>query len=248
MTNDDLTLLSQGRIPAAVVMPTILERLERLDSDRDPDAPGALTLLCENQDLNFGTVTKIIYRWKYPTCSDGALRSLDFDTADKLLCGLNLMDLWRGELADYYYSVDLTWRQCACPGCETMFRNPNEMPVVCVNCGESEKKIIARGLCAACYMHAKYHKILDNFPRLERKAGRAPKYCSDECREAAGRIERGESLSGVRKKPRADRCRNGHKRTRANTKYRPDGKIVCKVCLRESRKAVRQRNRQAVAA
>jgi len=238
MTNDDLTLLSQGRIPAQVILPTVLERLAHLDSDRDPEETGTLTLLCEHQGLNYDTVARNIFRFKAGEC-----KSIDFDTADKLLCGLNLMDLWRGELADYYYSVDLTWRQCACPGCEVMFRNPNEMPVVCVNCGESEKKIIARGLCAACYMHAKYHGILDQFPKLERKAGPAPIYCSDNCREAAGRIARGESLSGVRKKPRADRCRNGHRRTKKNTKFRPDGKIVCKECLRISRKNVRQRER-----
>lgn len=122
MTQDELLLLSKGRIPAEVILPRLLTHIEIADRDRDPGEPGELTMICERQGLDYATIAKVIYRWKNPECLDGALRSLDFDTADKLLCGAGMFDVWRTDLLDYYLRVDLAWKKCECPGCETWFR------------------------------------------------------------------------------------------------------------------------------
>lgn len=103
-------------------MPRLLTHIGIADRDRDPGEPGELTMICERQGLDYATIAKVIYRWKNPECLDGALRSLDFDTADKLLCGAGMFDVWRTDLLDYYLRVDLTWKKCECPGCENWFK------------------------------------------------------------------------------------------------------------------------------
>lgn len=122
MTNDEMVLLSQGRIPAEAIFTPVWDYLQRADLDRDPSEPSELMLLCERQGLEYGTVAKLLYRWRNPDCGDGPVRGVDFDMADKLLCGASMFDMWRGELIDYYYKVDLRWKKCECTGCEVMFR------------------------------------------------------------------------------------------------------------------------------
>jgi hypothetical protein len=131
MTNDELVLLSKGRIPAEAILGPVVTYLHQQDSDRDPCETGELVLLCERQNLEYGTIAKLVYRYNHPDNIDGPVRSLDFDTADKLLCGADLFDMWRGELIDYYYSVDLTWQKCACRGCETWFQSKHPSMLYC---------------------------------------------------------------------------------------------------------------------
>lgn len=122
MTNDDLTLLAKGRIPAALILPPVLERLEIADRQREPDETGELILLCERQELDYATIYRTLQRFQHPESNADVCKSLDFDTADKLLCGLGLEGMWRSELLDFYLKVDLSWKKCECPGCETWFR------------------------------------------------------------------------------------------------------------------------------
>ncbi len=94
-------------------------------------------------------------------------------------------------------------------------------------------------------MRHKYQGTLEQFPKLGRGGGAQSEYCSKACREAHGRMKRGESLSGKRMKVRADYCRKGHRMTKANTKMRPNGKRECRECHRIASRAGYKRRQEA---
>jgi Holliday junction resolvase RusA-like endonuclease len=243
MTQDELMLLEKGRIPAAPILERLAKHVAIYDTERNPEETGELTLVCERAGLDFSTIARNLYRYTH----EGDIRSLDFDTADKLLC-CGMRRRWSEDdtLTAYYERVDLSWHKCGCPGCEVMFQRLDQ-PVVCRSCGTSEKKIVARGLCAACTMHHKYHGTLEQFPRLGRGGGRQSEYCSKACREAHARMKSGASLSGVRMKVRSSHCRKGHKMTPENTKIRPNGKRECRTCHRAGARASYHRTKGKVA-
>lgn len=229
-------MLARGRVPAPPILSLLEDHVEH-------SPPNELLYICERQELNFETVARVLSRYIADDPRD-QIRSLDFDTADKLLCGMHRIDLWRSELSDIYYAVDLAWVKCECPGCEEMIHRLDQ-PVVCKSCGTSDKPIVARGLCAACTMYHKYHGSLEQFPKLGRGGGAQSAYCSKACREAHGRMKRGESQSGKRLKVRSTHCRKGHRRTKENTKIRANGKIECRICHREGARASYYRRQAA---
>jgi hypothetical protein len=49
------------------------------------------------------------------------IKSLSFNDADRLLCAMNLWELWHTELRDYYENVNLRIVQCARQGCTSVF-------------------------------------------------------------------------------------------------------------------------------
>lgn len=74
------------------------------------------------------------------------------------------------------------------------------------------------------------------------------KYCSDNCRSSGWRESKGKIKTLPRGKKRsleALRCRNGHERTRENTRINSAGYRYCVICHRESQKAYDRRRRAA---
>lgn len=86
--------------------------------------------LAERADIREDTLAKILM---------GRSKTIDFDVADRLLCVMNLTDLWRTSLHDIYESVLLVEglrkperasgaKMCARLGCSNLFLQPKGTP------------------------------------------------------------------------------------------------------------------------
>ena len=155
MTQDELVLLEKGRIPAAPILDRLVRHVSLYDSTRNPEETGELTLVCERAGLDYSTIARNVYRHTH----EGDIRSLDFDTADKLLC-CGMKRRWSEDetLAEYYERVDLSWYKCACPGCETMFHRDHE------HAGAT-----ARKYCSASCRHAARNQRIGRTHRVVKK-------------------------------------------------------------------------------
>lgn len=56
---------------------------------------------------------------------------LDFDVADLILCSLNRVDLWWGELSDMYWGVEFAEQECAHRFCTNIFTPPPQNRADC---------------------------------------------------------------------------------------------------------------------
>lgn len=100
------------------------EHCSRCDKDLDPfntETAPELLLICERQGLEYETVAKVVYRYTHPGSTNGPVRSLEFDMADKLLCGMGRWELWRTEFIEYYENVNLRMTRCAHEDCKVDF-------------------------------------------------------------------------------------------------------------------------------
>ena len=101
-------------IPTAPIRPFIENYLETCDS--------------ESPLLTLATATGLGERRLYGILYEQD--ELEFDTADRLICHIDV-NIWRRELPDLYYGVDLSspsrprrsrkTRRCECPGCSNEF-------------------------------------------------------------------------------------------------------------------------------
>lgn len=150
-------------------------------------------------------------------------KTVDFDVADRLVCALGLVHLWRERTPwrEIYLRVDLsepdepligTERRCAAPGCGNVFSVPEPTT-----------------------------------PDATTRRGYARKiYCSTSCAQRAAKIRVGASPAPG--DGRNYKCRNGHKRTPENTEYLSNGTRRCRDCNRERTQEFRKRQRALKAA
>jgi hypothetical protein len=92
-------------IPTRVIASHIQAHLEKHEDTY-------LLVLAEKAEVDPTTITHYV---------SGERAAVEFDRADRLLCAMGLVDLWRSELHDYYYGVNLKLRQCEHPNCSVWF-------------------------------------------------------------------------------------------------------------------------------
>jgi hypothetical protein len=132
---------------------------------------------------------------------DGRNKTIDFNLADRLLCAMNMTDLWRTTLSHLYETVqfDDSWKRhhhpdttgektCGRRGCSVRFTPPANRP---------GKKYCTPACCAAAYWQKK-HGVKT---------------------QIRGKNRQLEKLV----------CRNGHERTPGNTRFE-NGVRRCLVC------------------
>ena len=105
-------MLSQGRVPSA----PILGALRKYVEEQGTETP---MFVVEGIAARSGIPFSTLESWYYGKNRTPTMR---FQIADSLLCAVGMWHLWYYELSDIYQNVDLTWRKCACPGCEVWFR------------------------------------------------------------------------------------------------------------------------------
>lgn len=117
MTDGDIMILKEGRIPTHVIRPHMVEFLERYETfgwneeygeDEEPNGNlplktipplGARGIFAERVGCSLRQLRRI---------EIGEVSGISFDLADNILIQVGRVDLWRGELQDYYYNVDLS--------------------------------------------------------------------------------------------------------------------------------------------
>jgi hypothetical protein len=204
--------IEPNRIPAGPIVEVIQSYLdsqgERLGASTY--APYPITLLAERADMNADTLMKTI---------EGRMQTIDFDVADRLLCVMNLTDLWLTDLREVYDEAQLVEgkrriqpksasgvKVCARRGCSTRFRPPKKCP---------RKRFCSDTCKSTAWKHEK------------------------------GLLKTGR-LRGKNRVLEALTCRNGHERTKENTGTNSRGTRYCLVCHRATSK--RWRESQAAAA
>ncbi len=168
--------------------------------------PGSVYTLAERADIHGDTLEKMLA---------GRSQTIDFDDADKLLCAINMTDLWVTNLSDVYASAILDdtesrrrlekvsgARICERRGCSVMFVPPPRVP---------GKKFCSK----ACQSASWAHKTRGVKTQLRGK---------------------GNSLTGLV-------CKNGHQRTSENTRVDYRGKTVCMTCKRAADQRKHERPR-----
>lgn len=169
-------------------------------------------------DYDLQTLTQYWDVWDvWKMMGGGKPKWVDFDFADKVLCVLNLVDLWREDLADIYDNVVLVddnrrsprkvpkgYQRCAAKGCNHVFQIGNPTP---------------------------------------QGGGKARKFCSPECRITTANRRQWDKNRVHRYGTPYGTCVNGHDRSPENTYVSPQGKRLCRGCLRENAKKTRERKR-----
>lgn len=165
---------------------------------------------------------------------------IEFDLADRILCALNLVELWRGPLEDIYLEVNLSpveesevhphdpdAKKCARGECNNHFivRRGRGKPRKycsdrCKQMDRVKKAPIGTRRCAAVGCTNEFT------PNLQWRGGQTQKYCSQAC----GARDRRKS-SG-RYGTKYGQCPNGHDRSEENTGIK-NGRQYCRACARE---------------
>jgi hypothetical protein len=105
-----------GNVPTDRVGPIIAQLVaERWPKRQHPDGEEwGLSILAEKIDCSEDAIDNIIR---------GGQPGAEFDLVDQIFCALGRPDILdTGVLSDVYWSVDLTRRRCAAPGCSRTFR------------------------------------------------------------------------------------------------------------------------------
>ena len=203
-----MTVVEPNRIPAAPII-EVINNFLATNGTRAADgtfASHSIRLLAERVDVRENTLEKII---------NGRGNTIDFDFADRLLCVMNLTDLWITDLKDVYDSAVLTEgkkrhnianlsgeRVCERRGCSNRFVPPAKSP---------RKRFCSVSCKSAAWKHKKFG-LKGNLRGKDRAL---------------------ESLV----------CRNGHERTAENTGINARGTRYCLTCHRESVRRFRERRR-----
>lgn len=196
------------RVPVSLIEPHLRQYL---GTQADPEA--TMLVLAERAQTHYDNLR---------ACFNGRAVTLAFDVADRLMCAMHKVHLWRQdpELREVYLSLDLAGeprppalpvrkRRCAAPGCHVVF--------------ELDPPTDKRGRAKTARGH-------------NRKW-----YCSRSCANRASQMRR-----GVRATPADSRdfvCRNGHERTPENTEYLSNGTRRCRECNRQRTQEFRARQR-----
>jgi hypothetical protein len=149
-------------------------------------------------------------------------KRISFDFADKILCKLDLVNLWYEPLKDIYESLDLS--------------KPSRHDLKVLVDG----KRCAKVGCANVFI-----------PGTPQGGGRPQRFCSTKCRISAQnkrRVEAQRLREG--RQPRYgnpnDTCINGHDCSPENTYISPQGKRLCRGCMRDNARRTRQRKRETL--
>lgn len=110
MTQNEMMLLSRGRVPSHVV--TMAMEEYRRNSDRSLNLD--IEVIADKAHMSYDTL------WTWVTKPEHGL-SIEFDAADRVLCALGLWTWWYSRFSEYYEAVNLNVQQCACDGCLTTF-------------------------------------------------------------------------------------------------------------------------------
>lgn len=220
MTEELQSQLSRGRVPAE----RIVEEVNRALGLTWPwsfkeDDPSPLSSLTKYWDGD--DLRKMLRdgdRWKW----------IEFDLADRILCSAGLPHLWWGQLSDIYYGVDLSKIK------SSRVRN-----------AEIGKRRCARPGCTKQFVP---------HPRAPKSGPKMQRYCSASCCQMARAYRIGlrprpsESPQKRRDGTGGYVCRNGHERTKENTRITKDGRRVCRICCRERARFHYHRNRETILA
>lgn len=114
MTNDERLLLEKGRVPMLVVQ----EALSTYRSTSDRTMHDDLLVLSEKAEVPYDTLETWILKPEHSA-------SVDFDTADRVLCACHVWNWWYSRFAEYYDNVNLKLRQCAHKDCSVWFEIPD---------------------------------------------------------------------------------------------------------------------------
>lgn len=98
--------MKPGNVPTEHLGPIVAE----LIAERWPQG-GGVEVLAEKVGCDYKTVENVVKQTH---------EGVDFDLADKLLCALGRVDMWRGVLADVYLEMQFV-ETCALPGCGKTF-------------------------------------------------------------------------------------------------------------------------------
>lgn len=199
--------IQRNRVPAAPIVEIINVHLAEV-GQREAEGTftkAAIYPLAERADVRGDTLHKII---------QGRSATIDFDVADRLLCVMNMSDLWRTDLKEIYESVWLddrgSWtpsrasgaKVCARVGCSVLFMQPKRCP----------PKMYCSSTCCAAAAWQRKHGVKTQ-PR--------------------GKDRALEKLV----------CRNGHERTPENTGWNGVANF-CLICKRKTNREYRQRRKQ----
>ncbi len=186
-----------NRVPAAPIVEAInqylLDEGERIGDDLS--APAPIHILAERADIKSDTLDHILR---------GRSKTMDFDTADRLLCVTNQTALWITDLHEVYEQALLDeggkqftvtsssgTKVCARRGCSNKFIPPRRSP---------RKKYCSKN----CKTTAWKHRV------------HPPKT----------------TIYGKDRKIQKLVCRNGHERTKENTGIQSNGYRYCLICHR----------------
>lgn len=148
---------------------------------------------------------------------------IPFGFADAILCKLNLVELWREQLADFYYAANLTR-----------------------NNGYQYVRAAPKG-------HARCQRVgcSNTFPLRDPRGGRGSyhpnkRYCSEGCQATDSKHRRG---SRSRLNRSLGQCPRGHDRSSENTYIYINSKGYesrrCRVCFRENQRVYRAQKEAA---
>lgn len=87
-----------------------------------------------------------------------------------------------------------------------------------------------------------------SLPPKKQPGGQPRKYCSRTCRDAASRARCRDKIRTGRYSNPLDRCVHGHDWSPENTYVSPQGKRLCRQCMRDNQAQQRRRARQRLAA
>lgn len=186
-----------NRIPAAPIVETVVAYLSS-EGDRKGEgvfAPESVYLLAERADIRGDTLEKIL---------SGRSKTIDFDLADRLLCAMNLSELWLTDLAELYQEAALS----------DEVRTRKALTV-------SGRRMCARRTCTTVFAparnnpHQRYCSSTCQTADWKVRNGKVVKI------RGKGRV-----LDKLE-------CRKGHPRSAANTRHTTDGRIYCTICKRK---------------
>jgi hypothetical protein len=201
-------------------------------------------VVADRAGISVDTITRIL---------SGERESCEFDVADSLLCALNATQLWYGELGHIYYTLDLAWEKCACPGCEAIFTLEYD------TLGRMKQRLYCSTACrtAAHKIRHGVHK-----QRLPKSRRNMEKFCRNghpKTPENIIEFSNGTSTCRICKQASAEKyrrakgsqaiethCKRGHLRTPENTQWFANGRRTCRTCALESARNWRKENREHV--
>lgn len=224
----DQELLDGGRVPSEPILAILRSHVRKADGDSPLDQMGELYWIAHRSGIPYDTLVTYM--------GAGRIQSIDFNTADALLCAMDKHEYWRGpDLCDIYYGVDLTWETCACNGCERNFQPGFD------SLGRPKHTIYCSSACRVSAWK-------QNHGRNTKRMSASKRDLRTHCRNGHKRSEVGVDARGTclqcLSDRRTEKCRNGHERTPENTIERRNGKIQCRICNNEASKSAYHRRRE----
>ena len=188
----------------------------------------------------------------------GARPKITFDTADRIMCATNNVHRWVGvghptedalEWASEALARDPDLADAMGWGGEFFSITPEDVELERIYL-ETEIQIPSmpaqtEGIGRRCARPGCSNLVV-GAARAPRKGEKSKKFCSRHCMQHESRHRAGihttrmtTDSEGGKSSPYV--CRNGHERTKENTKIRPNGTRVCRVCLQEDNRRAKQR-------